>query len=105
MDIVLDTSLSVSGLGGWRSASRASGASAMSSLTIRLPDEAAERLKGLAKQRGMSVNKLVERMACEAIASFDTESRFRALAATADVPAALAVLDRLDRDDRGPDRE
>lgn len=77
----------------------------MSTLTIRLPDDAAERLKGLAKQRGMSVNKLVERMAYEAIASFDTESRFRALAATADGPAALAVLDRLDRDDRGPDRE
>jgi predicted transcriptional regulator len=72
----------------------------MSTLTIRLPDDAAERLKGLAKQRGMSVNKLVERMTYEAIASFDTESRFRALAAAADVPAALAVLDRLDRDDR-----
>jgi predicted transcriptional regulator len=74
-------------------------------LTIRLPDDAAERLKGLAKQRGISVNKLVERMAYEAIASFDTESRFRALAAAADGLAALAVLDRLDRDDRGPDRQ
>jgi predicted transcriptional regulator len=72
----------------------------MSTLTIRLPDDTAEQLKGHAKERGMSVNKLVERMANEAIASFDTETRFRALAATADIPAALAVLDRLDRKDR-----
>lgn len=76
----------------------------MSTLTIRLPDDAAERLRGLARARGMSVNKLVERMTYEAIASFDTESRFRALGAGADVPAALSVLDRLDRDDGGAER-
>jgi predicted transcriptional regulator len=69
----------------------------MSTLTIRLPDDAAERLKSLAKSRGVSVNKLVERMAYEALAAFDTESRFRALAAKGDRKTALAILKRLDR--------
>jgi len=93
----------------WSSASCASWGwpnfwSTSNELTIRLPDGAAERLKGLARARGMSVNKLVERMAYEAIASFDTETRFRAHAATADVPATLAILDRLDREDTEPDK-
>jgi predicted transcriptional regulator len=68
----------------------------MSTLTIRLPDDTAERLKGLAKARGVSVNKLVERMAYEALAAFDAESRFRALAAKGDRQTALAILDSLD---------
>jgi hypothetical protein len=68
----------------------------MSTLTIRLPEDAADRLKSLAKARGLSVNKLIERMTYEAIASFDTETRFRAMAANADVSSALAILDRLD---------
>ena len=76
----------------------------MSTLTIRIPDDAAERLKSLAKARGLSVNKLVERMTYEAIASFDTETRFRALAATADVRSALAILDRLDGRDSASGR-
>jgi predicted transcriptional regulator len=68
----------------------------MSTLTIRLPDDTAERLKSLAHQRGLSVNKLVERMAHEALTAFDTETRFRAFAAKADRKAALDILDRLD---------
>ncbi len=76
----------------------------MSTLTIRLPDDAAERLKSLAKARGLSVNKLVERMTYEAIAAFDTEARFRARAASADIPTALSILDRLDEMDTGAKR-
>lgn len=68
----------------------------MSTLTIRLPDDTAERLKLLAKSRGLSVNKLIEQMSAQALAAFDTETRFRALAAKADRQAALAILDRLD---------
>jgi predicted transcriptional regulator len=71
----------------------------MSTLTIRLPEDAADRLKSLAKARGLSVNKLIERMTYEAIASFDTETRFRAMAASADVSSALAILDRIDATD------
>ena len=35
----------------------------MSTLTIRLPDSTAERLKSYARSRGQSVNKLVEEAA------------------------------------------
>lgn len=68
----------------------------MSTLTIRLPDDTAERLKVLAKSRGLSVNKLIEEMSAQAIAAWDTEVHFRTLAAKGDVNKALAILDRLD---------
>ncbi|MBL8481811.1 MAG: ribbon-helix-helix protein, CopG family [Rhodocyclaceae bacterium] len=34
----------------------------MSTLTMRLPESTAERLKSLARARGMSVNKLIEEL-------------------------------------------
>lgn len=68
----------------------------MSTLTVRLPDNTAERLKSLARSRGLSVNKLVEEMSAQALAAWDTENRFRTLAAQGDVRQALAILDRLD---------
>lgn len=48
---------------------------------------------------GMSMNKLVEQLSAHALAAWDTENHFRALAATGDVRQALAVLDRLDGQD------
>ncbi len=69
----------------------------MSTLTIRLPEDTAARLKHLAKVRGQSVNKLMEELSVQAIAAFDAESRFRASAAAADPDRARAVLDRLDK--------
>ena len=72
----------------------------MSTLTIRLPDDTAERLKSLAYSRGLSMNKLVEELSAQALSAWDTENHFRALAATGDVRQALAILDRLDADDR-----
>jgi len=71
----------------------------MSTLTIRLPDETAQRLKSLAQSRGLSMNKLVEQLSAHALSAWDTENHFRAMAATGDVKAALAVLDRLDAAD------
>lgn len=68
----------------------------MTSLTIRLSDETAARLKQIAKRRGLSVNKLFEEMSIQAIATFDAETRFRAMAAEGDPERALAILDRLD---------
>ena len=65
-----------------------------------LPDDTAERLKALARSRGLSMNKLVEELSAQALSAWDTENHFRALAATGDVQRALAVLDRLDADDR-----
>ncbi|MBP7468986.1 MAG: ribbon-helix-helix protein, CopG family, partial [Thauera sp.] len=66
----------------------------------RLPDDTAARLKDLARSRGQSMNKLIEELSAQALAAWDTENRFRAVAATGDVRAALAVLDRLDAADR-----
>jgi predicted transcriptional regulator len=68
----------------------------MSTLTIRLPDDTAQRLKSLAQSRGLSMNKLVEQLSAHALSAWDTENQFRAMAATGDVSLALAVLDRLD---------
>lgn len=67
----------------------------MSTLTIRLPDNTTDRLKSLARSRGLSVNKLMEEMSAQALAAWDTENRFRSLAAQGDVQQALAILDRL----------
>ena len=71
----------------------------MSTLTIRLPDDTAQRLKALALSRGLSMNKLVEQLSAHALSAWDTENHFRAMAATGDVKNALAVLDRLDAAD------
>ncbi|AEC22120.1 hypothetical protein PT7_3580 [Pusillimonas sp. T7-7] len=68
----------------------------MSTLTIRLPEDTAQRLKTLARSRGLSVNKLVEEMSAQAITAFDVEMRFKTLAASADRKKALAILERLD---------
>jgi hypothetical protein len=69
---------------------------AMSTLTIRLPEDTAQRLKALAQSRGLSMNKLVEELSAHALSAWDTENHFRAMAATGDAQRALAVLDRLD---------
>ena len=71
----------------------------MSTLTIRLPDDTAQRLKSLAQSRGLSMNKLVEQLSAHALSAWDTENHFRALAATGNVQKALAILDRLDTED------
>ena len=71
----------------------------MSTLTIRLPDSTAERLKSYARSRGQSVNKLVEEMSAQALAAWDTEVRFRSFADQADINKALSILDSLDRED------
>jgi predicted DNA-binding protein len=65
---------------------------AVSTLIIRLPDDRAQRLKVLAKTCGLSINKLVEQL------------NVHALAATGHVSRALEMLDRLDAEDRYPDR-
>jgi predicted transcriptional regulator len=71
----------------------------MTTLTVRLPDSTAERLKTLARSRGLSLDELMEELSTQAIAAFDAEARFRALASQGDHAAALAVLDRLDSAD------
>jgi len=69
----------------------------MATMTIRIPDDKHSRLKALARYRHVSVNKLVEELSTQAIAEFDSEVRFRALAARGDVAKGLKLLDKLDR--------
>ena len=69
----------------------------MATLTIRLPTDKHSRLKQLAKYRHISVNKLIDELSTQAIAEFDSETRFRVLAARGDVNEGLAILDKLDK--------
>jgi len=69
----------------------------MATMTIRIPDDKHSRLKALARYRHVSVNKLVEELSTQALAEFDSEVRFRALAARGDVTKGLELLDKLDR--------
>ena len=68
----------------------------MSTLTIRLPDDIHRRLKEIARQRGMSMNRLMEELSTVTIAQYDGETRFRVLAAWGSVPEGLRILDKLD---------
>jgi len=68
----------------------------MATMTIRLPDSKHERLKRLAEQRGVSLNKLFEEWSTVALTEFDAETRFRLLAAKGNPKRALRVLDKLD---------
>ena len=68
----------------------------MATMTIRMPDDKHSRLKALARYRHVSVNKLVEELSTQALAEFDSEVRFRALAARGDVAKGLDLLDKLD---------
>jgi predicted DNA-binding ribbon-helix-helix protein len=69
----------------------------MRTLTIRLPDDQHERLKVLAAQRGISLNKLFEEFSTKAIAEFDSQTRFRLRSSRGDRARGIAVLDELDR--------
>jgi len=53
----------------------------MSTLTLRKPERKHERLRSLAKARGISVNRLIDELAPVALTEFDSEiswtGRFR----------------------------
>ncbi|MES9903726.1 MAG: toxin-antitoxin system HicB family antitoxin [Sedimenticola sp.] len=68
----------------------------MATLTIRMPDDKHNRLKALAQYRHVSVNKLVEELSTQALAEFDSEVRFRTLAARGETATGLNLLDKLD---------
>jgi predicted transcriptional regulator len=68
----------------------------MATMTIRLPDEQHDRLKLLAKARGISVNKLIEEFSIRATTEFDVEARFRLAAARGNPATGLRMLDALD---------
>lgn len=69
----------------------------MSVLTLRIPDEKHDRLRRLAESRGVSMNRLVDEWATVALAQFDAETRFRALAAKGSAARGLQLLDKADK--------
>ena len=69
----------------------------MSTLTIRIPESKHMRLRTLAKAKGISVNRLIDELATVALAEYDSETRFRAMAARGSREVGLALLDKLDR--------
>ncbi len=68
----------------------------MATLTIRLPDNKHQRLKQLAKSRGISVNKLMEELSTIALTEFDAYNRFKLMALEGDPQLGLKLLDKLD---------
>lgn len=69
----------------------------MATMTIRIPDDTHARIKTLARQRGMSVNRLMEELSVIAVTQHDAEARFRALAARGSASEGLGILEKLDR--------
>jgi len=69
----------------------------MGTLTIRLPDDRHLRLKELAKYRKISVNKLMEELSTIALAEFDSETRFKAMASKGSRSEGLKILNKLDK--------
>jgi predicted transcriptional regulator len=68
----------------------------MGTLTIRLPDHKHNRLKELAQAKNISVNKLIEELSTIALAEFDANTRFKAMAATGNPQEGLRILAKLD---------
>ena len=68
----------------------------MATLTIRLPDDKHNRLKDLAAYKHTSLNKLFEELSTRVISEFDSEVRFKALAAQGDTQKGLDLLEQLD---------
>ena len=69
----------------------------MATMTIRMPDDKHRRLQQLAESQGVSLNTLVGELSSLALAQFDAETRFRALAAGGNTEQGLRLLDKLDR--------
>ncbi|EAR21584.1 hypothetical protein [Nitrococcus mobilis] len=60
------------------------------------PNDKHERLKVLAEQRGVSVNKLIDELATIALAAQDARMWFEIHAKRGDTKRGLAILDKLD---------
>ena len=65
-------------------------------LIVNIPNHQYQRLKQLAESQGISLNKLMEELSTIALTEFDTQNRFKQLAAQGDRQVGLALLDKLD---------
>jgi predicted transcriptional regulator len=67
----------------------------MGTITVRLSDEAHQRIKELANSRNISLNKLYEEFTIMALTEFDAENRFRALASKGSKEQGKALIRKL----------
>lgn len=67
----------------------------MTTLSIRLPDDMAERLKHIAKIRDISLNKLMFELSVQILAEDDAKQRFVAAQLRGNPKRALQLLDEL----------
>ena len=65
-------------------------------LIVNIPNHQHHRPKQLAESQGVSINKLMEALPTIALTEFDTQNRFKQLAAQGDRKVGLALLDKLD---------
>ena len=68
----------------------------MTTLSIRLPDDMAERLKNIAKHRDMSLNKLMFELSTQVLAEEEAKQRFLAAQLRGKPKRALQLLDELE---------
>lgn len=68
----------------------------MTTLSIRLPDDMAERLKNIAKHRDISLNKLMFELSTQILAEEEAKQRFLVAQLRGDPKRALQLLDELD---------
>jgi plasmid stability protein len=67
----------------------------MATLTVRLPNDKHKRLKILAQQRGISLNRLMDELATTALTEHDTYHRFQIRASRGSVQKGLRLLDKV----------
>jgi len=63
----------------------------MSTLTLRLPADKHQRLRELARQQGVSINRLMDELSTMALTQYDTGMRFHTLVAKGSPRAALPI--------------
>lgn len=67
----------------------------MTTLSIRLPDDMAERLRNIAKARGISLNKLMFELSTQLLAEEDAKQRFMIAQLRGNPKRVLQLLDEL----------
>jgi len=68
----------------------------MTTLSIRLPDDMADKLKRIAKVRDISMNKLMFELSVQVLAEEESKQRFTAAQLRGNPKRALQLLDELD---------
>lgn len=68
----------------------------MATLSIRLPDDMAKKLKNIAKVRNISVNKLMFELSAQVLAEEEAKQRFIAAQLRGNPKRAMQLLDELD---------